>query len=129
MEWVSYISMELDATSLYVLRRHLDLAEVYGEAPVAVASARKYFERMICRAARPFIDGRTYLLGEQFTAADILLVSCDNIATWTWPQPLNTNAASDSGHDHAPQVTTDGLGHWVAVWQSCDYLDGTIGTD
>ncbi len=80
LEWVSYISMELDATSLYVLRRHLDLSAVYGEAPTAVTSAREYFARMIARAARPFCDGRTYLLGDRFTAADILLVSCFNMA-------------------------------------------------
>lgn len=80
LAWVSYIIMELDATSLYVLRRHLDLPEIYGDAPNAVTSAREYFTRMIARAARPFCDGRTYLLGDQFSAADILLVSCFNMS-------------------------------------------------
>ena len=75
-EWVSYISMELDATTLYVLRRHLDLADTYGDAPAAVQSARAYFARMVGRAARTFADGRPYLLGDQFSAVDILLVSC-----------------------------------------------------
>ena len=28
-----------------------------------------------------------------------------------------------------PQVTTDGAGNWVAVWDSYDTLGGTIGTD
>jgi len=61
---------------------------------------------------------------------DILVArSTDNGATWTDPAALNTNAATDSGGDSGPQVTTDGAGHWVAVWQSNDTLGGTIGTD
>jgi hypothetical protein len=61
---------------------------------------------------------------------DILVArSTDNGATWTAPAPLNTNAATDSGHDYDPQLTTDGAGHWVAVWQSDENLGGTIGTD
>jgi len=53
----------------------------------------------------------------------------DNVATWTAPAALNTNAATDSGWDWGPQVTTDGGGNWVAVWRSTDTLGGTIGTD
>ena len=44
-----------------------------------------------------------------------------------WPVALNTNAASDSGQDDLPKVTTDGVGGWVAVWQSSDSLGATIG--
>jgi len=46
-EWMSFISMELDATSLYVVRRHKDLAKIYGEAENAVTSSIAYFERML----------------------------------------------------------------------------------
>jgi len=61
---------------------------------------------------------------------DILVArSTDNGATWTAPAALNTNAASDSGQDFEPQVTTDGIGNWVAVWLSSDTLGVTIGTD
>ena len=64
------------------------------------------------------------------TDMDILVArSTDNGDHWTDPEPLNTNAASDSGGDYYPQVTTDGLSHWVAVWESWDDLGGTIGTD
>jgi len=64
------------------------------------------------------------------TDADILVArSTDYGATWTAPAALNTNAATDSGHDTWPQVTTDGEGQWVAVWQSDENLGGTIGTD
>ncbi|MGB2984614.1 MAG: sialidase family protein, partial [Phycisphaerae bacterium] len=47
----------------------------------------------------------------------------------TYPEPLNTNAASDTGWDWRPQLTTDGAGNWVAVWESYENLGGTIGTD
>jgi hypothetical protein len=64
------------------------------------------------------------------TDGDILVSrSVDNGASWTAPAALNTNAASDSGDDSMPQVTTDGAGHWVAVWVSDDSLGSTIGTD
>jgi Neuraminidase (sialidase) len=64
------------------------------------------------------------------TDFDILVArSTDDGITWTAPVPLNTNAATDSGHDRVPQLTTDGLGAWVAVWASDDSLGDTIGTD
>ena len=49
--------------------------------------------------------------------------------TWEGEADLNTNARSDAGTDGFPQVTTDGRGTWVAVWESEDSLAGTIGTD
>ena len=55
--------------------------------------------------------------------------STNNGATWTAPAALNSNAASDSGWDYAPELATDGAGNWVAVWQSNENLGGTIGTD
>jgi hypothetical protein len=61
---------------------------------------------------------------------DILVSrSTDNGLTWSPPAPLNTNAISDAGNDFAPQLTTDGAGHWVALWLSTDTLGGTVGTD
>ena len=64
------------------------------------------------------------------TDADILVArSINKGTTWTAPSALNTNAGTDSGGDFSPQVSTDGLGGWVAVWQSTDSLGGTIGTD
>jgi hypothetical protein len=64
------------------------------------------------------------------TDSDILMArSTDNGATWTDPAALNTNAVTDSGWDGYPQVTTDGGGHWVAVWESHQTLGGTIGED
>ena len=79
-EWMSFISMELDATSLYVLRRHEGLPEIYGPAPEACVAARAYFERMIKAAALGLDDGRRFLLGEAFFGVDILMTSCLDLA-------------------------------------------------
>jgi glutathione S-transferase len=40
---VLFIVTELDAGSLYVVRRHEGLAATYGTAPTAVDSAKTYF--------------------------------------------------------------------------------------
>jgi hypothetical protein len=65
------------------------------------------------------------------TDFDLLVArSTDNGATWTDPVPLNTNASGDTGGDFEPQVTTDGQGNWVAVWDSEESaIAGGIGTD
>jgi hypothetical protein len=63
---------------------------------------------------------------------DILTVrSIDGGVSWsTPPVALNTNAASDTGGDGVPQLTTDGLGTWMAVWQSEEItIGGGIGSD
>ena len=73
-ELAFFILMELDATALYVLRRHEGLPDVYGEAPEACAAARGYFQRMVGEIERRLADGRPHLLGEAFSAADLLLV-------------------------------------------------------
>ena len=44
-EWCLYVYGELDETSLYVMRRHYDLTDIYGEAPQAVVVARAYLQR------------------------------------------------------------------------------------
>ena len=75
-EWISFITMELDATSLYVLRRHKYLKEIYGDAPAANQVAGEYFTRMIDAAATKIDDGRTYLLGDDFSGADIVMMTC-----------------------------------------------------
>jgi glutathione S-transferase len=75
-EWMSFITMELDATSLYVLRRHEGLAEIYGAAPDACTVARVYFQRMLSAAALRLQDARRFLLGEPFSGAGILMTTC-----------------------------------------------------
>lgn len=75
-EWTSYVITELDAASLYVIRRHGDLSQIYGEAPVANEAAAEYFTRMAEKPARALAQGRPYLLGDNFSMVDILLASC-----------------------------------------------------
>ena len=71
-EWASFLLMELDATSLYVVRRHDGLPHIYGEAPAAVSSSIEYFEDMFAAAAdRIPADG--YVWGSTFSEIDILL--------------------------------------------------------
>ncbi|HRX83896.1 MAG TPA: sialidase family protein [Phycisphaerae bacterium] len=70
------------------------------------------------------------LLGTIGTDGDILYSqSADNGVTWTAAAPLNSNATIDSGYDQKPQLTTDGAGHWILVWESYGDFGGTIGAD
>ena len=86
-EWCYFTAMELDATSLYVIRRHGDLKETYGEAPVAVECAGEYFARQIAVPEAELADGRTFLLGDRLTVADIVLTPCLNWAI-RYDQPV-----------------------------------------
>jgi glutathione S-transferase len=75
-EWCFFVMTELDAHTLYVMRRHGDLASLYGEAPNAVRAAEEYFAKQVAVAGRALEAGGPFLLGERFSAADILLASC-----------------------------------------------------
>jgi len=75
-QWCFFAMMELDAISLYVIRRHGDLSAIYGEAPAAVAAARAYFSDQLHLVEHELRDGRDFIVGDAFTAADILLGSC-----------------------------------------------------
>ena len=67
---------ELDAHSLYLIRRHDGLKEIYGEAPEAVASAREYFLRQVNAIAGKVDSEGDFLLGNKLSTADIILMSC-----------------------------------------------------
>ncbi len=78
-EWCFFTMTELDAHTLYVIRKHTSLPELYGEAPNAVRAAREGFEKQV-RVADQRLAGRgPFILGDAFTGADILLTSC---LTW-----------------------------------------------
>src|SRR5689334_8424566 len=70
-----FIMTELDAASLYVVRRHEGLASIYGEAPIAVGSAKAYFLHNL-EAMTPQITAAEYMFGEQLSTGDILLTTC-----------------------------------------------------
>lgn len=86
-QWMSFASTELDATALYVLRRHADLHEIYGDAPSANQVAKEYFDRMI-QSAVLRVPSEGYLLGDQFSGADILLTTCLNWAKTRYDLPI-----------------------------------------
>jgi glutathione S-transferase len=79
LEWCFFIISELDATSLYVMRRHGDLRHIYGEAPIANEAAAAYFQQQMRSVERALADGRPYVLGQHFSVADMLLSTC---VTW-----------------------------------------------
>lgn len=75
-EWCYFIMTELDAHSLYLIRRHDGLKEIYGAAPEAVDSAREYFLKQINAVADRVDAAGTYLMGDKLSIADTLLMSC-----------------------------------------------------
>jgi glutathione S-transferase len=79
LEWCFFIVAELDSTSLYVMRRHgtnQGLAHIYGAAPDVVQKAGEYFRHQLRHVEVSLADDRRFLMGEQFTSADILLTTC-----------------------------------------------------
>lgn len=74
-----FVMTEIDAR-LYTIRLHTDpplgLCETYGKAPVAIDAAKQYVERQLKEAARWLEDGRDHVMGEHFSAIDVLLTSC-----------------------------------------------------
>lgn len=78
-QWCFFIMSELDAQGLWIRRKHVDLHKLFGEAPVAVAAAKLNFQTHLDIAAEKLkkqqSDGKgPFLLGAEFTAADILMV-------------------------------------------------------
>ena len=78
--------------------------------------------RCECDASRLLRWGKTLLAAA--ISAPLLALSAG-----AEPALLNTNGTSDVGGDTLPQITTDGVGNWVAVWHSNENLNGTAGSD
>lgn len=83
------ILSELDAQGLWIHRKHGQMGKRFGEIPEAVEAAHQQFTRML-----PTLlvanDNRPYLLGNDFTAADILLVHCLD-----WAEHIGWNNVDD----------------------------------
>jgi glutathione S-transferase len=79
LEWCFFVISELDATSLYVMRRHGALRHIYGDAPLANEAAAAYFQKQMRTVERALRDGRHTVLDSGFSAADMLLSTC---ITW-----------------------------------------------
>jgi glutathione S-transferase len=78
---------EVDAI-LYVIRRHDGLPEIYGASEVAVQAAREYTLKSLGEFERRLVDGRSHLLGGEFTVADLLLKTCLDWAAFVYQMPL-----------------------------------------
>ena len=76
LEWNFFVISELDAASLYVIRRHDGLRHIYGHAPVANEAAAQYFVAQMRSVDRALGDGRPFITGSRFSSADILLSTC-----------------------------------------------------
>ena len=62
--------------------------------------------------------------------ANILVArSTDNGASWSPPATLYAHTRVAQGRPYHPQLTNDGAGNWIAVFESEDDLGGTIGLD
>ena len=79
LEWNYFGMTELDATAIYVLRRHegppYGLSHIYGSAPTANDAAREYFDKQLNAMEGLLGDQAEYLCGGQFSAADIIMIS------------------------------------------------------
>ena len=45
-EWCCFILSEIDETSLYVMRRHYDLKEIYGESKTVTNACRDFLRSL-----------------------------------------------------------------------------------
>ena len=57
------------------MRRHRDLAHIYGDAPEAVSSSADYVRRHF-EVVSAHLENSVYLMPQGFSLADILLMSC-----------------------------------------------------
>ncbi len=92
-QWAFFVMMELDAHTLYVIRKHRDLAYLYGEAPAAIQTASEGFAKQSAVAELELADGREFLLGDRFTGVDILLGSCLDWAV-AYGEPIGERLAA-----------------------------------
>lgn len=74
-EWSYFVMTELDAHTLYIMRRHGDLAEIYGDSPIAIASAEQYFLKQMRAVTPRLATAAPFLFGDKIGVADILLTT------------------------------------------------------
>tara|TARA_B000000565_G_scaffold239885_1_gene203727 strand:- start:161 stop:730 length:570 start_codon:yes stop_codon:yes gene_type:complete len=74
-EWCCFILSEIDETSLYVMRRHYDLKEIYGESKTVTNACRDYLKRQF-DVIEEYLEDKNYIMKEGFGICDIFLISC-----------------------------------------------------
>lgn len=100
-EWCCYIYGELDETSLYVMRRHYDLTEIYGAAEQAVNTCRAYLQRHFT-VIEAHLTSHETLLPAGFGLADIMLMSCLDWAVFYGEDLPNAMLAYRKRHSARP---------------------------
>ena len=93
--FVFFALMEIDATALYVIRRHEGLPAIYGEAPTAVAGAYAYADRQFA-VLSDLIRDQDYCLGGRFSEADIHVGSILD-----WAHALNIELPANIARYHS----------------------------
>jgi len=75
---VSCISTELDAQGLWIHRKHEAMAKYFGRIPEAVSHAKEQFTKVNAVLTQQIHSNSLgkFLVGNHFTAADILYVHC-----------------------------------------------------
>lgn len=91
-EWCYFVMTEFDAHTLYIIRRHEGLADIYGAAPAVAASAREYFSKQLLAVTPLITDAAPYLFGSRISTADILLTTCLD-----WAQRYGINLPEAAG--------------------------------
>jgi glutathione S-transferase len=87
-QWLSFVQMELDAHTLYVMRKHRDLANLYGEAPAAITTAIEGFQKQVA-VADTALEQSEYLVGDQFTGADLMMAT---VLSWAQAYGVETTS-------------------------------------
>ena len=109
------IMTELDAQGLWIHRKHETFGHVFGRFPEAVAHAKATSLRTVGVLAKQLRrDAGPFLLGSDFTAADVLFVHCldwaQNIGWGDKWQEVVVNAVeggdSDGSQDADPNMVT-----------------------
>lgn len=98
-EWSLFIAMELDAHTLFVVRKHRELADIYGTAPAAVQTAIEGFNKQVRVAEQALVES-DYLLGPTFSAADLILMTC---LDWARAYKIQLSAGFDGYRERIRQ--------------------------
>lgn len=114
---VMFIMTELDSQALWIHRKHNDLKDVFGEAPIAVAEAKRQFDNALDAIELELNDESGYLLSSGFSACDILLSNCCFWAQqigWLAKSPLNESTSFTVGDATISKSPTPKLTSYLA---------------
>lgn len=73
---MSVLNAELDSQALWIHRKHEALGDFFTHIPDAVAHAKKYYSKVNRTLIQQLKKNGPYLLGNAFTACDIVYVHC-----------------------------------------------------